>query len=346
MKWAWATLVVAGLAWGQAATPTPAILSQAEALRIGFGLNRVEIALKALSDGLAIEADEALFDPYLTFRGSLGGANPPLQARLDEIMRKLAAELGEEDEDEGEDQAGEEEGVSDEVVEIAERGLALVQRLPNLLISARLQGDPVYQAALLSMLLVWEGGVSEAYEEAANGEDEAYGLGYIGLQHTRGMWNQLKPTFKQADAVKAAETGFDRLAQLMPTAQLPSKFPDPEDAEVAALDLAFALELGVGQPVIPRELGPVLQSVRTQQSHTCTALNRGDLALARERFVGWQLMYEQYLEGALQTLAPQIAEAIEEESDRFAVALFRRNQPAEACLALGIALQRARSSLE
>lgn len=342
MRWLWASLVAAGLALGQSATP--AILTQAEALRIGFGMNQVEIALKALSNGFAIEADEALFDPYLTFRGSLGEANPQLQARLDEIMRKLAAELGEEED--GEAEEAEEEGVSDEVVEIAERGLALVERLPNLLISARLLGDPVYQAALLSMLLVWEGGVSEAYEEAANGEDEAYGLGYVGLEHTRSMWNRLKPNFKQTEAVKAAESGFARLAQLMPTAKLPSKFPDPEDAEVAALDLAFALESGVGQPVIPRELGPVLQTIRTQHAHTCKALERGDLALARERFLGWQRMYEQYLDGALQTLAPQVAGTIEEAGRRFALALSRRNSMSETCLALGIALQGARGSLE
>src|SRR5699024_5395601 len=172
------------------------------------------------------------------------------------------------------------------------------------LIPEAVAADPALRAALIAKLANAEYGVAEAYEDAAEGEVGAYPQARLLLHRINGLWAQLQPDLPGA----AEEVGraLDELHALMPGADLPATFQDPEDAEGAALDIVFALEGALGRPVLIRGFAPALQLLSQQTTAACTAAGQGQQQLALENALAAQMNYQAHLASTLSTLAPEV----------------------------------------
>lgn len=193
----------------------------------------------------------------------------------------------------------------------AEEARGLIAEVEGVLIPEELSSDVSFRAARLALLSSLEPGVGEGYEEAAQGETEAYYIGYTGLQRAKGMWAELEPGF-EGDK-ENIERAFGVIDELMPSAELPERFSDPEDAEGAVNDMIFGLESLTGATLIPRDFGTMLGTIETHVSEGCSAAEAGNTQLALEWTTAAAFFYDAYLSRTLATLVPEPNERIEEE---------------------------------
>lgn len=236
------------------------------------------------------EGEEGLLETALPLiAGTLAGQDEALLGRLGAALK--AAEGG------------------DEVA--AEEARGLVSEIEGILIPEALRGDASFRAARLALLSSLEPGVGEGYEEAAQGETEAYYIGYTGLQRAEAMWRELEP---ELDGDKEnIERAFGVIGALMPSPEPPERFSDPEDAEVAVNDIIFGLEALTGTILIPRDFAAMLEAIDAHVSEGCSAAAAGDTRLALEWTTAAAFFYDAYLAGTLQTLAPEPDARISEE---------------------------------
>jgi len=193
----------------------------------------------------------------------------------------------------------------------AEEARGLVSEIEGVLIPEALRGDASFRAARLALLSSLEPGVGEGYEEAAQGETEAYYIGYTGLQRAEAMWRGLEGEL--TGDKENIERAFGVLGALMPSPEPPERFSDPEDAEVAVNDIIFGLEALTGVTLIPRDFAAMLGTIGAHVSEGCGAAAAGNTRLALEWTTAAAFFYDAYLVGTLQTLAPEPDARIGEE---------------------------------
>jgi len=193
----------------------------------------------------------------------------------------------------------------------AEEARGLVGEIEGALILEALRGDASFRAARLALLSSLEPGVGEGYEEAAQGETEAYYIGYAGLQRAEAMWHELEGEL--TGDKENIERAFGVLGALMPSPEPPERFSDPEDAEVAVNDIIFGLEALAGATLIPRDFAAMLATIGAHVSAGCGAAAAGDTRLALEWTTAAAFFYDAYLVDTLQTLAPEPDARISEE---------------------------------
>lgn len=234
--------------------------------------------------------EEGLFETALPLiAGSLAEQNEALLEQLE--MALAAAEAGDE--------------------AAAKEARGLITDIEGALIPEALRNDVAFRAARLTLLASLEPGVGEGYEEAAQGESEAYYIGYTGLQRTKAMWAELEPDL---DGDKEnIERAFGVIDELMPSAELPERFSDPEDAEVAVNDVVFELESLTGVILIPRDFGTMLGAIETHVSEGCRAAGAGNTQLVLEWATAGAFFYDAYLASTLATLVSESHARIEEE---------------------------------
>ena len=185
----------------------------------------------------------------------------------------------------------------------AEEVRSLLTEIEGVLIPEALTGDVTFRAARLALLASLEPGVGEGYEEAAQGETEAYYIGYTGLGRTKAMWKQLEPELEGDKA--NIERAFGVMGALMPSPELPERFSDPEDAEVAVNDIIFGLESLTGAALIPRDFAAMLDAIETHVSEGCGAAEAGNMRLTLEWTTAADFFYDAYLTDTLGMLAPE-----------------------------------------
>lgn len=200
------------------------------------------------------------------------------------------------------------EGGDDAAAEEARR---LITAIEGVLIPEELHSDVTFRAARLALLSSLEPGVGEGYEEAAQGETEAYYIGYTGLQHIKAMWTDLEPEL--TGDKQNIDRAFGVINSLMPSPEPPERFSDPEDAEVAVNDIIFGLESLTGAVLIPRDFAAMLNAIDTHVSEGCGAAGSGNARLALEWTTAAGFFYDAYLAATLETLAPKANERISEE---------------------------------
>ncbi len=193
----------------------------------------------------------------------------------------------------------------------AEEVRGLITEIESVLIPEELGSDVTFRAARLALLASLEPGVGEGYEEAAQGETEAYYIGYTGLGRVKAMWTELEP---ELDGDKAnIKRAFEVMGALMPSPEFPERFSDPEDAEVAVNDIIFGLESLTGTALIPRDFALVLDAIDTHVSEGCGAAEAGNTRLALEWTTAADFFYDAYLTDTVGMLAPEANERIGEE---------------------------------
>lgn len=198
-----------------------------------------------------------------------------------------------------------------ETGDAAEEVRGLITEIEGVLIPEELTGDVTFRAARLALLSSLEPGVGEGYEEAAQGETEAYYIGYTGLVSVKTMWAELAP---ELDGDKAnIERAFGVIDTLMPSPELPERFSDPEDAEVAVNDIIFGLESLTSATLIPRDFAAMLDAIDTHVSEGCSAAEAGNTRLALEWTTAAGFFYDAYLTDTLGMLAPEANARIGEE---------------------------------
>lgn len=187
---------------------------------------------------------------------------------------------------------------------------ALVGQAESRLVPRR---DDLLLAGLLVHLALGDDGVAESYEDFYKGEEEAYRVGFLALGRLENLWLALRPRLPKEAQAHGAQA-LKALRTLYPTPAPPTRLVDPEDAERAALDLVLALEGGLGQVLLPREVGPVWHRIQALVEAACRPGVPSRLRM--ERFLAASGLYEFHLEDILKVLDPRTAEAFEELWDR------------------------------
>lgn len=265
----------------------PFFLEYADPLRLAQAAELLRVRLEVLRHEPSAEAArEALQTQLPHMAGSLAAKNPALLGQLEQTLGQLAK-----------NPAG----------PTLERARELLERAQPALIPGKLRSDPAFQAALIVQLLRSEGGVSEGYEEAAGGEEEAYIQAWAGFQRVKTLWAALKPTLQKRtpQGIGEVERALAVFGQLLPTAKAPARFRDPEDAERAALDIWFALEAVLNTTLMPRDLPTALSLVQAQVNPICPVYLK-QKRLALEYALAAQTSFREYLEGTLATLEPAL----------------------------------------
>lgn len=222
----------------------------------------------------------------------------------------------------------------------AEEVRGLITEIEGVLVPAELSGDVSFRAARLALLASLEPGVGEGYEEAAQGETEAYYIGYTGLQRTEAMWAELGPEL-EGDK-ENIERAFGVIDSLMPSPELPERFSDPEDAEVAVNDIVFGLEALTATMLIPRDFGAMLDAIDSHVAEGCGAAEAGNNQLALEWTTAASFFYEAYLTDTVGMLAPEANARIDEELGELVEEPTSEQTPSR-CENLSAAFEEARS---
>jgi hypothetical protein len=243
------------------------------------------------------EEEEGVGSVLPLFAGSLEAQDPELLAELEAAME----EVEEQSESGG-------EGLEAAV----RRAQELVMQARDTLIAEELRADPVFQAGTITMLSLLEPGVGEGYEEAAEGETEAYYIAWVGLQRIKEMWAEVAPSLPEDADTSEVERPFEVLDGLIASPQPPERFSDPEDAEGAVNDLAFGLERATGSTLLPRELSSVAELSASQIAEACAAVEAGQPRMGAEQAGFVYALYDKYLERALMFVAMEASETIDE----------------------------------
>jgi len=217
----------------------------------------------------------------------------------------------------------------------------LLARAQTVLIPADLSRDPAFRAARLALLASLEPGVGEGYEEAAQGEEEAYLVAWTSLGRLKELWAELEPELGNADT-ESITRAFSVLDSLIASPQPPERFSDPEDAEGAVNDLIFGLEAATGATLLPRDFAAMTQTLSAHVKQGCAAAEEEEARLALEWAGAARFFYEAYLADTLAMLGPEANARITEELGAFADAPLSEETPAR-CEILAAAFGEARA---
>jgi hypothetical protein len=167
-----------------------------------------------------------------------------------------------------------------------------------------------FQGALLAALMLDEGGVAESYEEASQGEADAYAIGWTALQRGTAVWNGLRGR-GAPEGVAEGDAALARLAALFPAEEMPDRLsPDPEEAEAPAHQLVALTEAVTRADLYPgRDLGAAADTVRALATEGCGMLPT-DADMGAERLAIAAAYYGQLLADPLSVMAPEAGEAI------------------------------------
>jgi hypothetical protein len=267
-------------------------LDQANSLRFARFTELVRNGLVAASYAPSEELAQTLLEDYLPlFAGSLGAVNPKLLKSLEDGLKEMRMRIKQ----------------KRSLGQVVPRVEALLEQVQQTLIPARTRGDPVFQAALISQLLSLDDGVSESYNDAANGQASGYIRAWAGLQRVKALWRPLRQQWaKQTEVVGKTDEALAALADFLPSPTPPARLSNPDDVQEMADEAGFALEKGAGIPLEIRDLPKVWELVKTYANQGCAAAQNRRQNLAQEWILSAHLYYRHYLEDALRTLEPTL----------------------------------------
>lgn len=280
------------------AQPAPApLFDNPDELRVAYATEATGLELETLLLDIDDREELEVGSVMSFFAGSLEAQDPELLTELEAALEEAEA-LSE---------------TGDEGLEAAvRRAQELVMRARDTLVAEELRNDPGFQAATITMLSLLEPGVGEGYEEAAEGETEAYYIAWVGLQRIKEMWAEVAPSLTADADTSEVERPFEVLDGLIASPQPPERFSDPEDAEGAVNDLAFGMERATGATLLPRELSSVAELGAGQIEEACAAVRAGQPRMGAEQAGFVYALYDKYLERALMFVAAEANETIDE----------------------------------
>lgn len=303
----------------------------------GFGLEMVGVRLHAIAqfdpipEGLEEVAEGLMEDDLPRFVGTLRERAPFVADGLTAALEAV------------------EEGVEDgEVTPLTLAYARAWQALAYDLLVPTERRTPAYWGAIAADLLLADGGVGEAMEEAiAEGEIWEYPGGWAALQRVEWIWGQLEG-LADADTASFGRQYLDMLHELLPTAQIPESFPaNPEEAEAPAQSMVGVFEVVTGASLYTgRDLGRLAGHLADLVAPACALYAAGATELATETAFAVRPHYRKHLRRLLDLIAPEVHEVaggildelVAEEDERPA-------DLAGACRDLHDALIEARSVL-
>ena len=187
--------------------------------------------------------------------------------------------------------------------------LPLVEEAKAKLLPADMAITPAFRAAVMASLLLDEGGVAEGYEEAVDGESQAYTVGYFALQRVEALWAELAAAAPERGGVDAT---LAILADLFPSGTPPATLsPDPEQAEAPAQQVVGLLEAVTDAELYPgRDLAGAAARVQDIAEQGCAALAAGDGGLGLETLAIAASYYDATVADTLLMLAPEAGDAV------------------------------------
>jgi hypothetical protein len=296
-----AALLLAGSAAAQQYSADPFF---ADALELShyYATEQLQVRFVALEAVMGEEGEyaeeyiEELEDGFegdlQAFAGSLNDIDPELYLRLADTLDGLAEEV----------EAGEDITAS----------LALARQLTaeaqDALLSAGFRAEPVNVAALMTRLLLSDGGVAEGFEEAVEGDLDEYPLGWAALQRVNELWPQLEQ-FADEDQTWEVEDLLAGLGELFPTFEPPADIEkrDPEQGEAAAHRIAGFLEDMMDASFYPnRDLALLSGFTSDLAAQGCSAFAEGNDAHGAELTTLAYFYYNEYLRRTLDLFAPDL----------------------------------------
>jgi hypothetical protein len=241
------------------------------------------------------EIKTSLAEAWRQVQASLVHADPETAARLKDAVSAVLAE--------------DEDGTA---FEPRRADLAtLAERARAALVPPDLALDPGFRAALVAAALLDEGGVAEAYDEAAGGERAFYPVGFAALERVRDHLQALRPGFR-ADEGAAIDAAVSALGDLFPGPVAPAALsPNREEAEAPAQQLVGLLEPAVGAELYPgRDLAGAATLVQTLAEDGCTRIRAGEGAKGLERLAIAGSYHVRTTAAALKVMAPDLAKRI------------------------------------
>ena len=303
----------------------------------GFGIEMVAVRLNAIAqfdpipDGLD-EVSEGFFEDDLPrFMGTLRAANPFVADGLVEALEAV------------------EEGV--EGGDLGMLTIAYARTWQALAYDVLVPADartPAYWGAIAADLLLADGGVGEAMEEAiAEGEIWEYPGGWAALQRLEWIWGQLAGLANEEEASFGRQY-LDILHEMLPTAQIPDSFPaNPEEAEAPAQSLVGVFESVADASLYTgRDLGQLAAHLSDLVAPACELYAGGETEMASETAFAVRPHYRKHLRRLLDLIAPEVHEVAGGILDELVAEEDER--PADltgACRELHDALIEARSAL-
>lgn len=165
--------------------------------------------------------------------------------------------------------------------------------------------DPALRAGLAVQMALGDKGVAASYREGFLGGKAAYRRGFFLMWQLELQVAELKPLLSPETWPRVAEA-LAALRELYPSSGRPEWFRDPERAREAALDLAFALEAGLGVDLLPRDPRQGLGYLRRLADLACQAPpGQGEEAWAAVR-----LFFRSHLFLPMAANAPTQADAL------------------------------------
>lgn len=202
------------------------------------------------------------------------------------------------------------DATDDELAEVVDAVLPTFVAARDAVTPADAASDPPYTAAVMTLLLTSQTGVAEGYEEAVEGEEGPYAIGWAALARTQELWADLKPLASEDQAFEIDDM-FDDLNALFTGPEIPAAAAsaDPEEAEGSAMRITGFLESLASASLFPnRDLGALLKHTHALASAGCDAYTAGQRRVADAHLAWTAFAFEEYLGGTLGLFAPEPTE--------------------------------------
>lgn len=279
----------------------------AEPLRFAYGTEMLGIQLAGLaaaSSDVQADAEEdgggTLFadsDFLGLFKGSLQAKDADLYSQLEQALTAADSAL----------KGG--SGV-DTAVKNAQ---SLLKQARDALVPTSAQQDLVFQATLIPKLLLTEGGVSDGYEDATDGEAGGYVVAWAGAQRVEELWKALEPELdsSKTEAITSVEDALKELHELVPSVTEPDVLRDEDDFESASRALSLGLRGALGVTLYPHDLAHAVPLLNAQGTAACTDAKAGKLQIAAEGVAAADNTYNTYFEDALSVIAADTGDKLD-----------------------------------
>lgn len=273
------------------------------------------------------EAVELMEDALRAVQARLAAADAELFEDLDDVIEDLEDAV-----EDGEDFSG-----------LVTEARVLVDEARRVLADPGLDDDPVALGALLSRLLLAEGGVSEGWEELFDDDIGEYVVGWAALQFVWPLWEKMEVFATENQAFEVRDSleyiSEELLADYVPREDW--RMFDEEAGEAAAHRIVSYLETIADATLFPdRDLGAVAGLTEDLAVRACEAYAAGDALLGGEIAVQGYYFFDEHLRKMIDLFDPELMPVI--RSDFKAV---RKSGDAELCERLTGNLGTARSLL-
>jgi len=255
---------------------------------------RLVNALNAPLDEEFMEQVEAMTESnFLRFGGTLASLDGALAETLFDALEAVA-------------EAAEDGENANALVAEAQTHLATAY---DLLVDPAIRNTAAFKAAVLANLLLAEGGVAEAYEEAVE-ELWEFPNGWSGLIRVRELWAEIEPLATPQQVADGREM-IDELTVLFPNPEPPDPFvgKNPEEAEAPAQRMVGILEEVADAALYPgRDLGILAGHLADVIVPSCQSYANGADAIGAEGIFSVHDQYASHLGFLMDLIAPEVHE--------------------------------------